>query len=211
VEIEDSGPGIPPDLQARIFEPFFTTKERGRGTGLGLASVLGIVQQHGGHIELRSSPGRGACFALFFPRAPAGAAPAEATEPAVVPGQGRRVLVVEDEPALLASLVARLRAAGYDCHGAARREEALTRLADGPGCDLVLSDVVMPGMALGDFLARVRAAAPALPVVLMTGYASGDALRQAKAAGVPIVQKPFTTSALTTLLARLTPPAAATT
>lgn len=202
LEVEDTGPGVPPAIQARIFEPFFTTKEAGRGTGLGLASVQGIVRQHGGYIELRSEAGRGARFAVFFPRHEDLANPGGGSLPPVaVMGRGQRLLLVEDEPALRESLCALLESRGHACVSCGTRTEALARLADGSHYHAVVCDVVMPGASLTQFLAEARRHAPAIRVVLMSGYATGAALEEAKAANAPILRKPFTIEQLTTVLA----------
>ncbi|MBI2511930.1 MAG: response regulator [Opitutae bacterium] len=202
LEVEDTGPGIPPEIQSRIFEPFFTTKEVGRGTGLGLASVQGIVQQHGGHIELRSAPGRGARFSLYFPRHHGAAESATKTENATaIAGARNRLLVVEDEPALLDSLCGLLDQHGYRCTGCATREAALDSLSREPDFDVVLSDVVMPGMSLAEFMPRIMDRTHPPRLVLMTGHASGHSLDGAEAAGVPVLRKPFRIEQLSTLLA----------
>ncbi|MBI2516470.1 MAG: response regulator [Opitutae bacterium] len=202
LEVEDTGPGIAPEIQDRIFEPFFTTKEVGRGTGLGLASVQGIVQQHGGHIELRSAPGQGARFSLYFPRY---VGPPESTDESEAPASAavsrqQRLLVVEDEPALLESLCGLLEARGYLCTGCTEREAALEWLSRGLPFDAVLSDVVMPGMSLAEFLRRVADTGTPPRLVLMTGYASGQSLDAAEAARVPVLRKPFSIDQLSTLL-----------
>lgn len=202
LEVEDTGPGIPPEIQSRIFEPFFTTKEVGRGTGLGLASVQGIVQQHGGHIELRSAPGRGARFSLYFPRHHGAVdSTGKAANAAAIAGAQSRLLVVEDEPALLESLCGLLDRHGYRCTGCATREAALESLAQESAFDAVLSDVVMPGMSLAEFIPRVTDRAHPPRLVLMTGHASGHSLNAAESAGVPVLRKPFRIEQLSTLLA----------
>lgn len=202
LEVEDTGPGIPPELQQRIFEPFFTTKEVGRGTGLGLASVQGIVQQHGGHIELRSAPGRGARFSLYFPRHHGTVDfTGKAANAVAIAGAQGRLLVVEDEPALLESLCGLLDQHGYRCTGCATREAALASLAQEPAFDAVLSDVVMPGMSLAEFIPRVTDRAHPPRLVLMTGHASSHSLDAAESAGVPVLRKPFRIEQLSTLLA----------
>ena len=201
LEVEDNGPGIPPEIRERIFEPFFTTKAPGKGTGLGLASVQGIVQQHGGHIELHSEPGRGTRFALYFPRIEdAGEHRTASRAPALVPGRGRRLLIVEDDPTLLESLCALLEARDYRCTGCATRAEAIEQLARGHRFDNVVSDVVMPGPSLARFLEEVRLRAPAVPIVLMSGYAAGQAFEEARAANLPILRKPFSLDQLGALL-----------
>src|SRR5206468_18355 len=154
IEVADNGPGIPPDVMSKIFEPFFTTKPVGEGTGLGLATVYGIVKQSDGWIHLESKAGEGAAFRLFLPvyDAPELAAappqPAQPKRPAArdLSGAGR-ILFVEDEDAVRGVAARLLRARGYEVIEAASGEEALELAESHAGeIDLMISDVVMPGM-----------------------------------------------------------------
>ena len=171
--VTDTGTGIPREILPKIFDPFFTTKEVGKGTGLGLATVYSIVQQHAGHLEVRSEPGAGTTFRIFLPRSPRPAPPAAAPSP---PRPARRggetILVVEDE-ALVRMLVEQvLLRAGYTVLTAEDASAALRIWEHRAGeIALLLTDLVMPGPMGGWTLAeRLRASRPALRVVYMTGY-----------------------------------------
>ena len=198
LEVEDSGAGIDPETLPRIFEPFFTTKGQGKGTGLGLASVYGIVRQNGGFITAESSVGQGTRFRIFFPLVDAVAATAP---PAAAPDPARGsedILVVEDEAALLKAAQRILEAAGYQVIGAHNAQEAEAVMAgrETP-VDLVLTDVIMPG-ASGPMLAeRLRRRWPGIRILYMSGY-PGDELG---AHGIldpdtALLQKPFTAQEL---------------
>ena len=197
--VSDSGAGIAPEHQPHIFEPFFTTKPPGRGTGLGLATVHGIVSQSGGAIDFTSLPGQGTDFAVYLPRS---ATPGRAPEPEAAAPQGaggrETVLLVEDE-ALVRSLVRRvLVGRGYTVIEAADGVQAreLVGRHRGP-IDLLLTDVVMPGGLTGFELARqLRAERPITRVIFMSGYADLHLLGADQAAAADILAKPFTPDAL---------------
>lgn len=196
--VTDTGVGMAPDVRARVFEPFFTTKELGKGTGLGLATVHGIVTQHGGRIEVHSTPGGGARFEIRFPRCPdaAEAAIAPPVAPATV-GDGV-VLLVEDEP-LVREIEARaLRSAGYRVVLAGDGAEALERLRAWTGSlDLLVTDVVMPRMDGVALHVAARALRPALPVLFVSGYADERISPEAlQGSAVDFLPKPFTPAAL---------------
>ncbi|WP_307831255.1 PAS domain S-box protein [Nucisporomicrobium flavum] len=172
--VSDTGEGMSPETAARVFEPFYTTKQPGRGTGLGLATVYGIVTEAGGCINVYSEPGLGTTFRVYLPLS--AAVPetgSDAISQAPPPrGDGRTVLVVEDEPAL-ARVVARiLTDGGYHVVAATDGREALD-LYDQHGCDALLTDVIMPEMS-GPRLAEIlHHRDPGLPVVYMSGYSNG--------------------------------------
>ena len=169
--VSDTGAGIPKDVQDRIFDPFFTTKEAGRGTGLGLAVVRGIVEQTGGHIWMYSEPGLGTTFKIFLPRYE-GAVKREGAPPETAGERGSgTILLVEDEP-LLASIVAEtLEEHGYTVLKAAGAAEALAMSASHPETiHLLLTDVVMPGMPGGELARRIVEQRPDTKVVFMSGY-----------------------------------------
>jgi PAS domain S-box-containing protein len=174
LRVEDTGHGMEPGVVKRAFEPFFTTKERGRGTGLGLATVYGIVQQHGGDVRIDSTVGAGTAVTVVLRgTTETVGAPAPAVTP--VAGGRERILLVEDEPTLRAGTARLLADQGYEVLVANDGLEALEVLDREVGAiDLVLSDVAMPRMR-GDELAEVLAGrAAAVRVILMTGYHSGD-------------------------------------
>ena len=198
----DTGPGLSDEARAHLFEPFFTTKELGKGTGLGLATVLGIVRQHQGHILTESAPGQGATFTIYLPRvedAPelTPAAGHDAAGP--LPGGSEWVLVVEDDPDVRSWTAQALRGLGYRVLEAASGSEALALLERQAHLrpDLLVTDVVMPqmsGKALADHL---QASDPALPVLFISGYATGAIAERGAANGShAFLAKPFTQAAL---------------
>ncbi len=169
--VTDSGMGMSHEVQKKIFEPFFTTKELGKGTGLGLATIYGIVKQHKGHIFVYSEPGNGTTFKVYLPIVPGGEPPIDQAEEIEIQGGTETILVAEDEPAIL-NLVARvLPPLGYRVLGAASGEEALEISKQTPErIDLLLTDVIMPGIngrQLADTLAKTR---PGTKVLYMSGY-----------------------------------------
>jgi CheY-like chemotaxis protein len=163
-----------PEVCQRIFEPFFTTKEPGKGTGLGLAVVYGIVAQHEGHVEVESHPGRGTVFRVWLPCADA-AATATADELGEGPrGGGAHVLLAEDHELVRDVARAMLAGAGYRVTVARDGAEAVELFESAPGdFDLVLLDAVMPAMSGRVVYERIRAVRPELPIVVASGYAGG--------------------------------------
>ncbi|MBL0275485.1 MAG: PAS domain S-box protein [Anaeromyxobacter sp.] len=197
--VSDDGVGMDPETLSRVFEPFFSTKGP-QGTGLGLATVYGIVRQSGGHVAAYSEPGRGTTFKVYLPRAPAaGAAPAPADGgPPPAPTHDETVLVVEDAEGVR-SLVARtLGAQGYRVLQARSAEEALAAAAGHAGrIHLLLSDVVMPGLGGRELAAELARQRPGLAVLFMSGYpANAIAHRGALEPGVNFIAKPFSLDAL---------------
>jgi two-component system cell cycle sensor histidine kinase/response regulator CckA len=182
IEVTDNGPGIPPDAMAKIFEPFFTTKPVNEGTGLGLATVYGIVKQADGWIHVESAPGKGASFRIFLPvyAPPAGAAATPAPAPPPKPaardlsGAGR-ILFVEDEDAVRSVAARLLRARGYEVIEASDGEEALELAEAHSGeIDLLISDVIMPGLDGPTLLKRARPHLGSAPVMFISGYAEAE-------------------------------------
>jgi two-component system cell cycle sensor histidine kinase/response regulator CckA len=182
IEVADNGPGIPADVIPNIFEPFFTTKPVGEGTGLGLATVYGIVKQADGWIFVESPAGQGTVFRIFLPvyTPPAGAAPAPepaAPRPQVardLSGAGR-ILFVEDEDAVRGVAARLLRARGYEVIEAADGEEALILAEEYAGkIDLLISDVIMPGIDGPTLLKKARVYLGAAPVMFISGYAEAE-------------------------------------
>ena len=197
--VEDTGCGIDADTLTHIFEPFFSTKEFGKGTGLGLATVYGIVKQSGGYIDVASQPGRGARFTVLLPRIVKEEAEAEPTpEAGAKPIYRGTVLLVEDDEGIRHLMGAVLRDDGYEILEAGDGNEALKMLQLRSGhCDLLIADVVMPRMKGAVLVQGVRAMIPSIKVLYISGYA-GDTL---SANGVDdqaaFLQKPFLPSALT--------------
>lgn len=175
LEVEDNGKGIAPEIRSRVFEPFFTTRPEGRGTGLGLAMVYGIVKQAGGYVTLDSEPGAGTCVTLYLPAAPevGEGRPEAPTADAGAPLSldGRTVLLVEDQDQVRGLLARRLRQAGLEVVEATHGRDALERLAElSTQPDLVLTDVSMPEMD-GWALARaLNDRHPQVPVLFMSGH-----------------------------------------
>jgi two-component system cell cycle sensor histidine kinase/response regulator CckA len=182
IEVGDDGPGIPPDVVGKIFDPFFTTKPVGEGTGLGLATVYGIVKQSDGWIHVESEPGEGATFRIFLPvHTPvAGAAPAvEPVKPVRQPARDLsgvgRILFVEDEDAVRGVAARLLRARGYEVIEACDGEEALELAIEHAGTiDLLISDVIMPGMDGPTLLKKARVHLGDAPVMFISGYAEAE-------------------------------------
>ena len=185
----DTGPGIAPELVQRVFEPFFTTKPVGKGTGLGLSQVYGLCKRAGGDARIESAPGRGTTVILRFP-AVAGEGEAVDEEPAAeIERVNLRVLMVEDNGDIANATRELLGAAGCTVTHCDQAQAALGRLAAGERYDVVLSDIVMPGMDGLALAARIRSDHPQLPLVLMTGYAGK--LHEAESRGLIVLPKPF--------------------
>ncbi|HUK26504.1 MAG TPA: PAS domain S-box protein [Terriglobales bacterium] len=197
--VRDSGIGMDAATQAHIFEPFFTTKEQGKGTGLGLATVFGIVQQSGGDISVQSEPGAGSTFRIYLPRVQAEAVASENTdEAAAFYGGSETILLAEDEPNVRESAATYLRENGYTVLVAANGSEAL-QLAErhsGP-IHLLLTDLVMPGMKGSELAQQIQFSWPEIRVVFMSGYSSDlFSGREKLDPAHMFLQKPFRLTAL---------------
>jgi CheY-like chemotaxis protein len=194
LSVEDSGQGMDEHVLAHAFEPFFTTKGTARGTGLGLSTVYGIVQQNGAFIDISSTVGRGTTLRIWIPRVADEAVEAGGPSEDALPfGRGETVLVVEDEPAVLGVARTMLETLGYRVIEARSPSDAL-RLAATPGCtfDLVLSDVIMPEMNGCEIVRRLQAARPGLRCVLMSAYAADVLARRGLGDdGIRFLSKPF--------------------
>ena len=191
LRVSDTGVGMDAPTQARLFEPFFTTKEPGKGTGLGLATLWGIVTQAGGTVTVESAPGEGSRFEVHLPLAKDSRSMPRPVTPAGAPRGQELVLMVEDEPGVRELLQEALELWGYRVRAAADPLEALDIwAAEGPAVDLVLSDVTMPHMSGPELVLRLRAERPDLRVLLMTGYAADQELTD------PVVHKPVMPEAL---------------
>ncbi|MEV4708535.1 response regulator [Actinoplanes sp. NPDC049316] len=208
----DTGQGMPPEVASRAFEPFFTTKGRGQGTGLGLATAYGIVTEAGGTIRLESQPGQGTTLWVCLPASSNDAVvPAE---PAAIPespaGHGRTVLVVEDEDAVRDIVCRILGKAGYDVRETGSPKQALKMcLDDGLQVDVLLTDVIMPGMSGTQLAAELRRDRPGLAVLFMSGYTNGPAPGGCELpADAPLIRKPFGKETLLTELHRILQPPA---
>ena len=182
IEVSDTGPGIPPDILPKVFEPFFTTKPLGEGTGLGLSTVHGIINQAGGHILIDSAPGKGATFRIFLPvwieaEKPAGFVaepPAAKPVPKDLSGVGR-ILFVEDEQIVRGIAAHLLRQRGYEVLEACDGEEALEIIeAENGKFDLLISDVIMPGLDGPSMLKKARPILGNVPVMFISGYAESE-------------------------------------
>jgi two-component system, cell cycle sensor histidine kinase and response regulator CckA len=171
--VRDSGSGMSRELQEHIFEPFFTTKERGKGTGLGLATVYGIIQQSSGYIRVQSEAGQGSDFTVFLPRVLESPVAAETRQASVVERGDESILVVEDEHELRATVVESLRNAGYRVVHAVDGQHALHVAKELRFLDVLVTDVVMPNMGGPELVPLLRKRFPELKVIFMSGYADG--------------------------------------
>jgi len=199
IEVTDTGTGMSAEVQKRVFEPFFTTKEPGKGTGLGLATVYGIVQQSGGHVWLYSEPGVGTTFKIFLPRVAElpEAAPAEGAEEA---GGGQEtILVVEDDDRVRSLVAEVLESAGYTVIAVSAGSEAIARYeAHGREVQLLITDLVLPKMGGKEIAERLTSLQPGLKVIFISGY-TGDILASQGILTGPhadFLQKPFGLRAL---------------
>ena len=203
LELADTGKGMPPEVLARAMEPFFTTKAVGKGTGLGLALVYATVKAHGGSVDLRSEVDRGTTVRVRLPAAgrapdPAGAAPRTG------PAGALRILQVDDDDLILASIPFMLRFRGHTVETAAGGQEALALLRGGLAVDLVLLDLNMPGMNGLETLRHLRELRPGLPVLLATGFLDPDTEARLKQFGNALsIAKPFSMDDLDAMLSRL--------
>jgi two-component system NtrC family sensor kinase len=199
ISVTDTGCGMPSEIAEKATEPFFTTKPAGEGTGLGLSQVYGFAKQSGGHLRIYSEPYEGTTVKMYLPRSLSRAS--EATPPSqgegLHQGSGETILVVEDDPDVRAYVVEALSGVGYRVVEAGDAEAALTIFALNPQIQLMLTDVVMPGMngrALAD---AIRQSHPAVKTLFMTGYSRNAIVHQGRLdPGVSLIQKPFSQASL---------------
>jgi signal transduction histidine kinase/CheY-like chemotaxis protein len=195
LSVSDTGQGMPPEILKRAMEPFFTTKEQGEGTGLGLATVYGTVQQSGGFVAMESEVGKGTTVYLYFPKIDArpGETAAAACASETPFGDGERILVVEDNDKVRTATVSRLKSLGYAVLQARTGIEAIKLLESGEPIDLVFSDIVMPGRMTGyDVAEWIRARKPDLKVVLASGYSNMPLAAKEAVPGIRVLGKPCT-------------------
>jgi len=204
LSVADTGIGMTDDVRRRAFDPFFTTKGL-HGTGLGLSVVYGIMERHGGQIDVTSAPGQGATVRLRFrPAFPAAAQPAARPTPAVAPS--RRILLVDDDAAVRRTLAALLRASGQEVIEAESGAAALNGLETTP-VDLVFTDLGMPEVTGWDVARAAKARRPDLPVVLLTGWGDQTALEAPMGAGVDrVLTKPVPRRTVLAVIAELAGP-----
>ncbi len=205
LRVEDTGVGIEPQIMPHIFEPFFTTKEPGEGTGLGLSQVYGIVKQHGGFIDVQSKSGEGTQVRIYLPAvASAEARPLERRDLAPARGGGERVLVVEDDPATRAALRDGLEALNYQVILAESGDDALALFErQAAHIDLVLTDLVMPGIGGMALYRALRERHPGVRVVMITGYPLGGGTRELlHQQNVHWLQKPISLDELAQIVRR---------
>jgi two-component system cell cycle sensor histidine kinase/response regulator CckA len=192
--VSDTGQGMSREIQTRVFEPFFTTKEKGKGTGLGLSTVYGIVKQSGGSIWMYSEPGQGTTFKIYLPRVDA-----VVDDNVVAPilnghGGNETILLVEDEDSVREVASRILRRQGYSVVEASNGTEALREFGErGREFDLIITDIVMPGMGGLELAQRVREWAPAARILFTSGYTEDAVLRRSFLdPGAEFIEKPFT-------------------
>lgn len=187
----DTGTGIPEEHLPRIFEPFFTTKEVGKGTGLGLATIYGIVRQNHGCITVENSTSGGAIFTVYLPRHDVPDTETPESKETLVHGSGS-ILLVEDDAELCEMTANYLAKLGYAVHEAASPALALSIAADpGVAIDLVLADVVMPGMNGKELVDKIRQLRPEVKVIYVTGYTTETVSGEILASGIDLIQKPY--------------------
>ena len=194
IAVSDNGTGIAEEAYDRVTEPFFTTKEFGNGSGMGIPTVLGIVKQSGGYVSIETELEKGSTFNVFFPLVEELAAPAPLDAPSLPAAAARTVLLVEDDDVVRAVVAEMLVELGYVVREAGGSEEALELAGDRDGMDILLTDVVMPGLGGPELAAKLCEIRPALRVLYMSGYTARPTANaeETLCAGASFLQKPFT-------------------
>jgi PAS domain S-box-containing protein len=193
ISISDTGTGMSAEDAARAFEPFFTTKARGQGTGLGLSMVYGFVKQSGGHVAIYSELGHGTVVTLYLRQARDHVEPVRVVEPTDIAGRGERILLVEDDDLVRAHAVQLLTSLGYGVVAATNGPEALAQLRENIPCDLLFTDVIMPGGLTGPRLAEAaHVLRPGLPVLYTSGYTENAIIHHGRVdPGINLLHKPY--------------------
>ena len=194
LQVSDTGSGLSPEARAHLFEPFFTTKEQGKGTGLGLATVYGIVKQNGGYIYVDSAPSHGTTVRVYLPQATEPVPVSDASVPVAAPTRGSEtVLLVEDEPAVRQFARRALESSGYCVLAASAGAEAMaTAMTHAGPIHVLVTDVVMPGMGGPELARRLAQQRPTLRVLFCSGYTDDASVREGvREAGTAFLQKPF--------------------
>jgi CheY-like chemotaxis protein len=195
--VTDTGAGVSGDLLEQIFEPFFTTKEVGKGTGLGLAMVYGIVKQSGGYVWVDSEPGKCTCFTIYLPKAEGAIAPKVSANAEAHPRGTNTLLVVEDEQCIRDGICEFLRSLGYKVFGASSGEEALGVASEQEQIDLLITDVVMPKMGGRELSQMLGGLRPELKTIHMSGYTDDAVLKHGVHEwSATFLQKPFSLGTL---------------
>lgn len=197
LSVRDTGSGMEKGVMDRIFDPYYTTKGVGEGTGMGLATVHGIVNDHGGRIFVESAPGRGSVFRVLFPVLE-NSTEAVASQPISYPGGTERILFVDDEDLLVEVGVEMLNDLGYDAVGSTRAHQALDMFKARPdGFDLVITDMTMPGMTGDQLAAHILQHRPDTPVIICTGFSKRVSPEKISSLGVrALLMKPVTVQEL---------------
>jgi two-component system cell cycle sensor histidine kinase/response regulator CckA len=192
LSVKDTGVGMDDNTRRRIFEPFFTTKEMGRGTGLGLATVYGIIKGHGGFIDVLSEEGKGTCFLIYLPAARGKAAQDFKTDGRILKGR-ETILLVDDEAVIMDVTRDILQALGYHVLSAAGGRQAVQMYEEAAGrIDLVILDMIMPDMGGGETFERLKSVNPEIKVILSSGYSLNSQAKIILNKGVQaFLQKPF--------------------
>lgn len=198
LSISDTGTGIEADIMPRLFDPFFTTKEVGKGTGMGLAVIHGIMKRLGGHILVDTRMGKGSTFRLLFPPVTKDSAHFQDTQPEQLPapkGEQRRILVLDDEPALASFIGDLLVLHGYQVSVKTNGVEALEVFMENPSeFSLLVTDQTMPGMTGVEVAKRCREIRPGFPIILCTGFSEEIDKAKAEKMDLGFIEKPIDTN-----------------